>query len=150
MKAIWIIFLVTFSLKGFSQETPIKAVIHTWAGGQCCSSGTDITITISDDLIRLDFDSLVYRSSSGQYTLLYQNDFHTVNTPERDFCTLTYGWSNTKYGYDNHPATVSYYGLPQSRFRNAGVEAPKLLIYRNNRLIREGKVDEQFTMTAYP
>ncbi|TSJ40130.1 hypothetical protein [Fluviicola chungangensis] len=150
MKAIGILFLLVFSPDGFSQDALTNVLIHTWAGGVCCSSGTDVTITIPDELSRLDFDSLVYSSSLGQQVLIYSTDFHSANAPGKGFCTLVYGWSNTHYGYNELPGTSSYYGLPESRFRMTAAGTSKLLVYSGSHLIKEGKVAEQFTMTAYP
>jgi|GEM_PF-5352021 len=151
MKTILFLFVLTFSLNGFSQDTLANVMIHTWAGGQCCSSGTDVSITLSNELIHLDFDSLVYISSQGQSTLLYSTDFHAVNTLGKSLCTLSYGWSSMRYGqYQYTSESISYYGLAGSRFRIINRETSKLKIYRNNKLIREGKVNEQFSMTAYP
>lgn len=151
MKAIRILFLLAFSLNGFSQDTLANVSIHTWAGGQCCSGGTDVSITLSDELIHLDFDSLVYISSTGQSALLYPTDFHTVSVNGKSFCTLSYGLSSMKYGQDQYTSgTTSYYGLTSSRFRIVNLETPKLKFYRNNQVIKEGKVNEQFSMTAYP
>jgi len=96
MKAIWILFLLVFNLNGFSQDTLANVVIHTWAGGVCCSSGTDITITLSDQLAHADFDSLVYVSSNGQNVLLYSNDFHVAGATKKPVCTLTFGWSSMR------------------------------------------------------
>lgn len=150
MKTIWILFLLLVSQNGFSQDSLANVVIHTWAGGVCCSSGTDISITLSDEVTKLDFDSLLYISSSGQNVLLYSNDFHVANTSKKSVCTLKYGWSSIRYGNNEYPGTWTYYGLPESRFRNGDQEKPKLVVYSNNRIIKEGKVAEQFTMTAYP
>ena len=150
MKTICTIFLLVFGLNGFSQDTLANVVIHTWAGGVCCSNGTDVTISLSDKVLALDFDSLVYVSSSGDNVLLYATDFHTVNTPVKRICTLTYGWSSMRYGNNEYRGTTSYYGLPESRFRFSGPQVPKLLVYSNTQVIKEGKVGEQFTMTAYP
>lgn len=151
MKSIRILFLLAFSLKGFSQDTLAKVSIHTWAGGQCCSGGTDVIMNLSDELIHLDFDSLIYISSTGQSTLLYSNDFHAVNTGVKSFCTLSYGWSSMQYGQDQYiSGTTSYYGLTVGRFRIVNLQTPKLKFYRNSKVIKEGKVNEQFSMTAYP
>lgn len=150
MKTICTIFLLAFNLNGFSQDTLANVVIHTWAGGVCCSNGTDITITLSDKVTPLDFDSLVYISSGGDNVLLYANDFHAVNTPVKQTCVLTYGWSSMRYGNNEYQEKSTYYGLPESRFRFSGPQVPKLLVYSNKRVIKEGKVSEQFTMTAYP
>lgn len=150
MKTICIIFLLAFSLNSFSQDTLANVVIHTWAGGVCCSSGTDISITLSDQLAHADFDSLVYVSSNGQNVLLYSNDFHAVNAVRKPICALTFGWSSTRYGTNEYPDTSTHYGLPESRFRNTIGELPELRVYRNSQVIKKGKVSEQFTMTAYP
>lgn len=150
MKTMCILFLLVFSPHVFSQDTLANVLIHSWAGGVCCSSGTDVTITIPDELSRLDFDSLVYISSSGQQVSIYSTDFHSAKTPKKDFCTFVYGWSSKNYGYNEHLETTSYYGLPESRFRITVAAASKLQVYSDNRIIKEGKVAEQFTMTAYP
>lgn len=151
MKIIWILFLLVFTSNGFSQDTLANVSIHTWAGGQCCSSGTDVSITLSNEVINLDFDSLVYISSRGQNVLLYSTDFHAVNTSGKSLCTLCYGWSSIRYGqYQYTTESISYYGLAGSRFRDTNWENSKLKIYRDNQLIKEGKVKEQFSMTAYP
>lgn len=149
MKTIWIIFLFV-SANGFSQDTLAHVTIHTWAGGVCCSSGTDITITLSGQLAQMDFDSLVYVSSNGQNILLYSNDFHAANTTTKPICSLTFGWSSARYITNEYPETSAYYGLPESRFRNIHGELHELRVYRNNQVIKKGKVSEQFTMTAYP
>ncbi len=150
MKAIWILFLLVFNLDSFSQDTLAHVTIHTWAGGVCCSSGTDITITLSGQLAQMNFDSLVYVSSNGQNVLLYSNDFQAINTLKKPICTLTYGWSSMRYITNEYPDRSTYYGLPESRFRNTNGELPELRVYRNNQVIKKGKVNEQFTMTAYP
>nr|WP_294861808.1 hypothetical protein [uncultured Fluviicola sp.] len=151
MKVICILFLLMSSPDGFSQDTLANVSIHTWAGGQCCSSGTDIGITLFDKWIQLDFDSLIYVSSSGRNVLLYPTDFHAVNAAGKSSCSFAYGWSSMKYGYDQEtPGSFSYYGLSSSRFRIVDGETPKLKVYQNNKLIKEGKVTEQFSMTAYP
>lgn len=151
MKTSWILFLLLVSVNGFSQDTLAKVTIHTWAGGQCCSSGTDISILISSELIRSDYDSVVYISSDGQITLLYPNDFKSIHAAPKNTCILTYGWSSMRYGNDSYPGTFSYYGLPASRFRTGEIrETPKLVFYSGKQIVREGKVSEQFTMTAYP
>lgn len=151
MKTSWILFLLLFSANGFSQDTLAKVTIHTWAGGQCCSSGTDISIVISSELIRSDYDSVVYISSNGQIALLYPNDFKSINGTQKNSCTLTYGWSSMRYGNDAYSGTTSYYGLPVSRFRTGEMRAiPKLVFYFGKQMVKEGKVNEQFTMTAYP
>ncbi|WP_430403845.1 hypothetical protein [Fluviicola sp.] len=110
-----------------------------------------MSITLSNEILPLDFDSLVYSSSTGQNVVLYPTDFHAENTSGKSRCTLSYGWSSMRYGEDQYTAgTTSYYGLSGSRFRIVNWETSKLKVYRDNKVIKEGKVNEQFSITAYP
>lgn len=150
MKVTCILFLLVFSLNSLSQDTLATVLRHDWAAGQCCSGGTDITFTLSDQLSGLDFDSLVYISSGSSRVVLYPTDFHAQVLKQKAICTLTYGWSTTNHGsYDPSMLTVNY-GLPENRFTIVTNQRPHLLIYTKNGKVKQAFVNEQFTITAYP
>ncbi len=150
MKALLIYSLLFLGPNSHAQDTLAKASIHTWAGGQCCSNGTDISITLTGDWGMHPFDSLVYYSTSGYATCLFPDDFHAVKTSSRPLCSLTYGWSNNRYGTDYATETNTFYGLPGSRVRVTENQTARLLVYSKGKVIRKGIVDEQFSLTAYP
>lgn len=148
MRSIGIICSFMFCMNGFSQDTLATVLNHYWAAGQCCSSGTDISFTLSDELNSSDFDSLVY-VSSGSKVVLYPADFHTQVLGQKSKCVASYGWNTRNIG--NHdPVSTVYYGLPQSRFSVANYEKSYLLIYTKNEGSKRAAVNEQFSITAFP
>jgi hypothetical protein len=150
MRSILIILLLIFGLNGFSQDTLATVLRHDWAAGQCCSSGTDITFTLSDKLTPSDFDSLVYLSSGSSSVVLYPGDFHTQVFGQKTSCIVSYGWNTNNQGNYDVSGSPLCYGLPETRFATVSNQKPQLLIYRKNGKMKQAAVREQFTITAYP
>lgn len=149
MRSILIIFSFVFSLNGFSQDTLAIVFRHDWAAGQCCSSGTNITFTLSEKLASLDFDSLVYISSHSSRVLLYPTDFHEQGFHPENKCIVSYGWNTNSQGKHAFASSTVRYGLPENRFTIVSNQQAHLLIYIKNGMER-AFVKEQFTITAFP
>ena len=149
MRSILIIFSLAFSIPGFSQDTLATVLSHDWAAGQCCSSGTDITFTLSEKLTSSDFDSLVYISSHSSRVVLYPTDFHEQGFHPQNKCIVSYGWNTNSHGKHTLASSTVCYGLPENRFTIVSNQQAHLLIYNKNGMER-AFVKEQFTITAYP
>jgi hypothetical protein len=149
MRSILIIFSLAFSMTGFSQDTLATVVNHDWAAGQCCSSGTDITLTLSEKLTSWDFDSLVYISSHSSRVVLYPTDFYEQGFHPENKCIVSYGWNTSSHGRHTLGSSTVCYGLPENRFTIVSNQQAHLLIYKKNEMKR-AFVKEHFTITAYP
>lgn len=150
MRSILIICSFAFGLNGFSQDTLATVLIHDWAAGQCCSSGTDIVFTLSDKLTPSDFDSLVYISSASSSVILYPDDFHSQIFGQKNRCIVSYGWNtNNPRDYSTSDLTRCY-GLPENRFTTVVNQKAQLLIYPKNGKMKQVAVKEQFSITAFP
>lgn len=62
MKSILSIFLLVFTINASAQLVNVKATRQQWAGGICCVTGTNYTISISgglDTLNKMEFKSVI-------------------------------------------------------------------------------------------
>jgi hypothetical protein len=147
-----LLFICSFfaGLNTFSQDTLATVLNHDWAAGQCCSSGTDITFTLSDKLTPSDFDSLVYISSGSSSVVLYPDDFHSQILGQKNRCIVSYGWNNNSPGDYSTSGLTRCYGLPENRFTTVNNQKAQLLVYLKNGKMKQAAVKEQFTITAFP
>ena len=150
MRSLIIIFSFVFSTIGFSQDTLATVLTHNWAAGQCCSSGMDITFTLSDKLTPSDFDSLVYISSGNSRTVFYPADFQTQASGEKRSWLVRYGWNSGTFGERGVSSTTVGYGLPENRFSMVTHQPAHLLIYKKSGNPKQAFVREEFTETVYP
>ena len=144
MRSLLLICSFFAGLTGFSQDTLATFFSHDWAAGQCCSSGTDVSFTLSDKLSPSDFDSLVYISSVNSRTVFYPADFHTQGSDQKSNYMVSYGWNSGGSG-----KTVCY-GLPENRFSVVKHQPAHLLIYKGNGKPAPAFVREEFKITTYP
>lgn len=125
---------------------------HVWAGGVCCSAGTDFTLTLifrSADYVC--FDS-VFVETEGMQFQLGENQF--VKTLVGDSLIRF----TSRFGYSSHAAyetyaemKMSYYGVSEEKIHPVSNVENSITVYRKNGSVEpvsDFRVTE--SMTAYP
>lgn len=149
MKSTLFIFFAMFIQSISAQDTLGKLSIHFWAGGQCCSNGTDYAFegafmlpTSEIDSVKLTFDGISL--TLNKEDLAQFEPIHSISP------LLKFGHSNNDMGYPYQNDTSIYYGFDKDRFQLAKTYDKPIAIFLKSGKVISGKLDITETLTAYP
>lgn len=147
-----ILFLVALTCTAFTyaQQSRYTVDQHTWAGGICCSGGTDYTISLqfpAKDFVC--FDS-VRVETHGISVAIADSEFHrAVYGDSIVHFTLKFGSSYSER-YNVGEYTTGHYGLEEGRVHWTGNPENRITLLRGKREEVLENVLVTDSMTAYP
>ena len=143
MKIILLSILLFFVSKGYSQDT-ITVHSKQWAGGICCSSGTDFYVSFPVLKMAKNIDS-VQILVQGMVIHLQGDNFTTSGQT----CSFNFGWSNRNY-YEPGGETTSYYGIRQNQISASENLKNRAIFFYSKGIKNEAFVNFTEDYIAYP
>lgn len=125
---------------------------HVWAGGVCCTTGTDYTLTLifrSSEYVC--FDSVFVETEGTQFQLGENQFVKTLSGDSIIRFTCRFGYSSDA-AYETYTETkVSYYGILEEKIHPVSGLENRIALHRKNGLVEpvsHFRITE--SMTAYP
>lgn len=147
-----LIFVTTMSCFFLRAQSRAEMNHHVWAGGVCCTSGTDFTLTLtfrSADYIC--FDSVFVETEGIQFQLGENQFVKTLAGDSLIRFTCRFGYSSNAAYETYTEMKVSYYGILQEKIHPVSSLENRITLQRKTgsvEQVSDFRVTE--SMTAYP
>lgn len=145
MKQLLVAFFMLSSVICLRAQDSITLVQRTWAGGICCSSGTDISMFIPKEIDELNIDSMEVNIRG---TKIHVSEAVLRSSDKK--CYPAFGWSSNEYSQDF--STTNYYGISKEDCAYVGsyTDVPTIMIYLSDGRKQMIPVKFREEIIAYP
>lgn len=129
-------------------QDSIRVTRISWAGGVCCSSGSDFTLNFPLKIEARNVDSM-WIFIPGYPIHLSDQQLHTSNKN----CTAAFGWSTNAQEESYYEKTVlNYYGITQKDVFSiiCDLTTTKVILFFSNGKTRELPIKYTEEFLAYP
>lgn len=159
MKQLVILLFSVVSISVNAQQISADFYANYWAGGVCCSQGTDMVLSISvDGNIQNYFDEVQLITENGSIYTLKETDFEHLNSGDTlQVYRVRFGYSsNGREEYTTEVEKIHFNGPESLReFRwylgsEDNTNALKINVLRDRKTIPCEKLKIREDYTAYP
>lgn len=145
MKKLLSVLITFFCFETSFAQDSVQVVERSWAGGVCCSSGSDFTLDIPLSTEQRNIDS-IWLFVPGYSIHLSENSLRTSNKN----CTALFGWSSHDYSQDL--PKINFYGITEEDvvYEDNYTDTPTITLFLSNGKTKIVPVKFREEIIAYP